>query len=145
MTIGENIRYFRKKRSLTQKQLAEKTGVNEVTIRSYENGRYIPKQKNLIKLAQALQVNIYNLLDEDGVELFNTYTEEEIERFGTDEMMVCALPSSILQRQVERKAKEDENTLLSNYWVLNEAGRNEAQKRVQELTEIKKYTEPEEE
>ena len=39
MSIGENIRYLRKQAKLTQKQLAQMVGVNEVTIRSYERGK----------------------------------------------------------------------------------------------------------
>lgn len=40
MSIGENIRNLRKKAGLTQRKLAEKVGVNEVTIRSYEAEKY---------------------------------------------------------------------------------------------------------
>lgn len=63
MSIGKNIRYFRKKAGLTQKQLAEKVGVNEVTIRSYEAGRYEPKTETLYKLVRALDCNIHEILD----------------------------------------------------------------------------------
>lgn len=63
MSIGENIRCLRKKAGLTQKQLANIVGVNEVTIRSYEAGKYEPKTETLYKLVTALKCNIHEILD----------------------------------------------------------------------------------
>ena len=63
MSIGENIRYLRKKANLTQKQLAQMVGVNEVTIRSYERGKYEPKTDVLYRLVKALDCNINEILD----------------------------------------------------------------------------------
>ena len=63
MSIDENIRYFRKNAGLTQKQLADKVGVNEVTIRSYEGGKYKQKTETLCKLAKAFNCNINEILD----------------------------------------------------------------------------------
>ena len=36
MSIGENIKIHRKNKGLTQKQLADKIGVSEITVRRYE-------------------------------------------------------------------------------------------------------------
>ena len=63
MSIGENIRYLRKQAKLTQKQLAQIVGVNEVTIRSYERGKYEPKTDVLYRLVKALDCNINEILD----------------------------------------------------------------------------------
>ena len=63
MSIGENIRYLRKQAKLTQKQLAQMVGVNEVTIRSYERGKYEPKTDVLYRLVKVLDCNINELLD----------------------------------------------------------------------------------
>ena len=63
MSIGENIRSLRKKANLTQKQLAQMVGVNEVTIRSYERGKYEPKTDVLYRLVKALDCNINEILD----------------------------------------------------------------------------------
>ncbi len=52
--IGENIRKFRKKANLTQKELAEKCGLAEITIRQYETGKRTPKTEILAKIADAL-------------------------------------------------------------------------------------------
>ena len=72
-TIGKNIKNFRKQKKLTQKKLAELTGLNEVTIRSYEADKYRPKYDNLKKLARALGVQTHQLAydHDDGYTLKN--------------------------------------------------------------------------
>ena len=42
-TIGAKIREFRKARGMTQKELGEKSGIAEPTIRRYELGKLNPK------------------------------------------------------------------------------------------------------
>lgn len=54
MSVGKNIRFYRKKNGITQKRLAEMTSLNEVTIRGYEAEKYKPKIENLQKIAEAL-------------------------------------------------------------------------------------------
>jgi len=54
--IGEAIKRIRKSKRMTQKNLAEKTGIAEITIRQYEAGMYEPKYNNLKKIAEALGV-----------------------------------------------------------------------------------------
>lgn len=59
--IGENIRYFRKLKGLTQKELGEKCNMTDSAIRRYENGGPTPKEENLSKIAQALGVSNFQL------------------------------------------------------------------------------------
>lgn len=82
MSIGENIHNLRKKAGFTQKQLAEKVGVNEVTIRSYEAKKYNPKMNTLAKLCVALDCKITDLIDEDSQNYYRMfdYTEENEKR-----------------------------------------------------------------
>lgn len=61
MSIGENIKKLRKDAKITQKELANRIGVNEVTIRSYEAGKYEPKFDKLNLIAKALNVSIFAL------------------------------------------------------------------------------------
>jgi len=49
--IGSNIKKLRKKAHLTQEQLAEKIGVERVTIVRYETGIFKPSNKYLMMLA----------------------------------------------------------------------------------------------
>ena len=57
MNIGEQIKYMRKKRKITQNQLAEMTGIHPVTIRKYETDRLQPKKEQVDKMADALSVS----------------------------------------------------------------------------------------
>ena len=50
MTVGERIRNARKNAGLTQKQLGEKCGIAEPTIRRYELGKLNPKYETLQKI-----------------------------------------------------------------------------------------------
>lgn len=56
VTIGEQIRERRKIAGLTQKELGERAGIAEPTIRRYELGRLNPKIETVAKIAKALDV-----------------------------------------------------------------------------------------
>lgn len=64
MGIAENIKLLRKKAGLTQKQLAEKSKLSIATIQGYEQGKYEPKQEAIYKLRDALDCNIYEIIDD---------------------------------------------------------------------------------
>jgi len=63
LTIGKKIQKYRKLKHLTQKQLAELAGVNEITIRSYEGNRFRPKYDTVVALCSALDIPLSILLD----------------------------------------------------------------------------------
>lgn len=63
MTTGELIRKCRKEAGLTQKELGERAGIAEPTIRKYESNRLNPKIETLQKIADALNVNVSELSD----------------------------------------------------------------------------------
>ena len=54
--IGKRIKERRKALKMTQKELGEKIGCAEITVRQYESGRYFPKIDTQIALANALKV-----------------------------------------------------------------------------------------
>lgn len=59
--IGQKIKHFRKQKRLTQLELANKLGISDVCISRWENGINIPNLCNILKLAQALGVNVNQL------------------------------------------------------------------------------------
>lgn len=65
MTIGEKIRLFRTLKKMSQKALAEHSGVSQSAIRKYEEGTRTPKPIQLKKIAQALNINFFSLLFSD--------------------------------------------------------------------------------
>ena len=72
MSIGENIKIHRKNKGLTQKQLADKIGVSEITVRRYEKNNNIPNVAIIDKFAAALEISVFELLD-------NNYDKAEYE------------------------------------------------------------------
>ena len=74
MTIGEKIKEFRKKAGFTQKQLASKCGVAEITIRQYESGKRQPRIEQLQIISKALNMYLFEFMDD---EYFDAATDEE--------------------------------------------------------------------
>ena len=62
--IGDNLKEVRTRRLLTQVQLAEKSGVNQVTIARIERNRVDPRFSTMRRLAKALDVDPTELLGE---------------------------------------------------------------------------------
>ena len=60
--MGVKIKETRKKRGLTQKQLAELLGVKQQNISDWERGERSPSIKNLKKLAEILNCQIDDLV-----------------------------------------------------------------------------------
>ena len=55
------LKKFRIQRLITQKELAEKTGMTRQSINNIENGKQYPTYFNIIKLAAALEINVEDL------------------------------------------------------------------------------------
>lgn len=53
-----NIKEFRKKAGLSQRELAKRAGLSSTTIQGYEHGTFRPKIKTLEKVAHALGVEV---------------------------------------------------------------------------------------
>lgn len=61
MSIGEEIKYYRRKKGLTQKQLGDLCQMADSAIRRYENGHGNPTGKTLKRIADALGVTVAEL------------------------------------------------------------------------------------
>ena len=56
LAMGRSIRTLRKRRNLTQKELAQLSGLSESSLRSYELGARCPKADGRARIAKALAV-----------------------------------------------------------------------------------------
>lgn len=63
MSSKELIRKFRKEKGFTQIELAEKAGMAVNTLRLYEGGRRHPSEKQLQRLADALNISVSELME----------------------------------------------------------------------------------
>ena len=65
MTFGEKVKEARILKNLSQTELAAITGISERSLYTYEQLNTIPRQSNLKKLAEALNVSISYLIDDE--------------------------------------------------------------------------------
>lgn len=65
MSFGGKLKIARLAMNLSQSELAEKTGISERSIYTYEQTGILPRSGNLRKLADALNVSVSYLLDEE--------------------------------------------------------------------------------
>lgn len=117
MTTGENIRKLRKKMGLTQKELAERMQTSESLISQYEKGIKKPRIETSIRIANALGVSVYSIVDFDTA-------------------------SNLLSDDITENEKEygaHFYDLMRWFTALNEAGQLEAVKRLSELAELPRY------
>ena len=80
--LSDNLKYYRKKKGLTQKQLEKIAGVAQTAITKYENGKWNPKKATLISIADALEIPFHVLLikrdDEEYTEpIYDNVDEQE--------------------------------------------------------------------
>lgn len=69
--VAQKIKYYRKLRRMTQKELGERVGVKHNTISSYENGINEPEQDLLFKIADVLDININELFPPTNYDVTN--------------------------------------------------------------------------
>ena len=82
LTIGENIRKFRKKNDLTQEELAERLGVTYQSVSRWENGATYPDLELLPAISELLSVSLDELLGMPQIEKEQraTLTFDELRR-----------------------------------------------------------------
>lgn len=73
--VGNKIKAYRKKKRLTQIELAEKLGVADTTISAYERGFVEIPHSKLIDVAKALDVKYTDLLPIEGDEENQTISD----------------------------------------------------------------------
>ena len=62
LNVGEKVKYYRKIRNLSQKQLSEMINVSESQLKKYENGITKITVDMLYEISNVLDVPIYNFL-----------------------------------------------------------------------------------
>lgn len=77
-TLGERIKYYRKEKGFTQKELAEKTNLSRSHIASIEGNQYTPSLSTLNEIAAALTIDVSILLSDKPTSTTLT-TKDKIE------------------------------------------------------------------
>lgn len=142
-TIGERIRELRNDRGMTQKELGERAGIAEPTIRRYELGKLNPKFETVQKIAKALGVFYFELLPEELLDA-NT-VDDYIKKNGLkpdDLPNYGMLVNNVMSVMSDTMKQSRETALLYHFHNLNDDGKNVALHRVQELTQLPQYQRP---
>lgn len=122
ITTGQILKQERIRRGYSQRDLAEKMGVTSAYISQCERDLRKPKKETLRKFAEALEMDMYSIVDFDTASSLLSDDINELEsRFGIHFL-----------------------DLMRWFDELNEAGQLEAVKRVQELSELQRYKRTEE-
>lgn len=131
MTTGERIRFFRKKQGLTQDDLAHKMGIKRGTLAQYESNRRNPKLETLEKISGALGVEIGRLCGFSSL-------DEALKIADSDEKEDLCKIAGIAAQNINIQSQREK--LESAFDKLNNVGREEAVKRIQELTRLSRYS-----
>ncbi len=126
INYSNRIKALRKKAGLTQKELAYKTGLAEITIRQYESGKRQPRLEQLRNIASILGVSIGDLVDD-----WTQFSKNEIE----DD-----LDNNDHKQEVSRtKQVSRQDRMTSTFCKLNDIGQEKAIEQVELLIKIPEY------
>lgn len=127
MNIGENIKKYRKEKGMTQEELAQKCGLSKNGLWNYENNRREPTIDVLIKISDALEVSLFDILgdkiDKKQVALLVNYlnkTNEEMRSTYEKQIEINKKINSCYMK--ENKALKDYKDTLENKikWLIDE-------------------------
>lgn len=140
MNIGDNMRNIRKQKSMTLQQLADILGCSQQNISQYESGKRTPKLKTVQKIADALNVNVNDLLENplDDSPVYKAYKNTN----SLDSPLAKDFINKKIVSQIDDWQQIDIE-LVKAFKKLNEDGKTVAIERVEELTEIPRYTQKE--
>lgn len=153
ITVGNKIKALRKKCNLTRKQLAEQLEINYSTLANYENdNRNLPTEL-LAEISDIFNVsmdfffnkntNDYEKWKTDIYEVNKAFTEAKYDDMVAIMGDAWGAQAPILYREFIKsngKVVPLREILISYFEELNQIGKKEAVKRIEELTHIDKYT-----
>ena len=95
--FGKRLKYFRKSKDFTQKEIAFRIGVSEQAISKWENGECLPDVYNLKLLGKVLHTSVDTLLDTEGE---NPERIVEIIQIGGAVFEIIEKPETILAGKI---------------------------------------------
>ena len=147
MTTGQLIKAARKKKKMTQAELAEKLNISYVGVSQWENGVRNPKYDTIRKIADALGVDWSELVPpEDRVRMLIDTTVENIDEIANNGGMPKVSERELLQMATLQFNSEEDRTAFF-YSRLNTDGMLAAGKiffrhlKPEDMTEVADYVE----
>lgn len=147
--IGSKIKSVRKKRGYKQKDVAEWLNIPVSTYANYEADRREPTFKTVLDISALLNVPFTFFLQDDftNPDEWNMFEKKKNEFLDSKdaaglENFLGLESGSIIDIGINPESLY-ETKLLGYFRILNPIGKEEATKRIEELTHIDKYTEEE--
>lgn len=163
--LSEILRELRKSEGLSQIELAKKVGLSVHAINSYESGRREPNSKAMAALERYFHVSgdyLRGNLDKESFYENNSHIQSDLdltyelwvkfqELFSissqTKQMSATKYLNSTLKNIIENilpdTAPEIDssqlNSIVTQYFLLNQNGKDELKKRAEELLQLKQY------
>lgn len=116
MTIGENIKKYRKINNITQKDLAEKLNVTIRTIQNYESNNREPKIDTLKSIASILNISLNELLYDKSIKeniVINT-NKKYYEKLSNQELINLIDCGDIDKKKLEDILKTEKDIFLTD-------------------------------
>ena len=143
MNFSNNLHKLRKEKGLSQKKLAELTGVSQTAVYHWEQGMRTPKIEQIIKIADILKVPVEDLLISYSSEL----AKKGIDSTNVNNTAMANIAAAGLATAKEMRSALESNgyvlpedkPLLQHYHELNETGQDKAIEQVELLTKIPEY------
>ena len=135
MSIGEKIREIRISKGMTQKELAAKLDTTQQNLAQYENGKRNPKLMTIQKIADALNVELDELMG--GIMSFDT--GEEFKKAWSERAQNQPANNCDSLTVVYHNISEKDKKIISCFLKLNTIGQEKAIELVDMLTKIPEY------
>ena len=124
IAISERIKEAMTVRNMKQNELAEKAGVTTGALSSWLNGRYVPKQKSIYKLAQALDVSELWLLGDEKAPM-EKYHQVDLGEIIDDKKLSQAIQNNGTSESTEEFAlSESEIDMIETFRDLDDFGKD---------------------
>lgn len=135
MSVGENIKKYRIAKGLTQKQLANKLGLAEITIRQYENKSRTPKLETLKKIALVFNILLSELIGDN----WDLYSEEDYNNFSSAKIEEITMDGQTFTNPEDYQNFLFEKITLTNLQKLNLAGKRKIADYSTDLAKVPEY------
>lgn len=113
--MGRVIRRERQDRRLTIKELGEKAGLSEIYVGEIERGQKYPSSRVLESIAQALEMDIADLLELVAGEIRYEREPEKLSVIGFTQPGRAGQPSRLVVRQMVDMLNEGDVESVANF------------------------------
>lgn len=115
MSVGDNIRRFRKEKGWTQAELAELLHVSQQMIGQFENSKKPPKLDTVEKIASALGVTAFDLMGIEYFDLKNPDAGRQYAKYDGFQKYLQSLGYSV--DEIPKKGNNEEGVLSCSYAI----------------------------